>query len=195
MKHAAALTQRNFSLWNWTRRDLVALLLLCIGILFYMDSRNKDYADVKGLETNPEEIQTYVNNNNQGLQEARSDGTSQAKGESTDTEPERPPKPVEPEEEDLNIEKDETIDDISRRGWQALNTNNPDIAIRLFKVVLQKKPNHFYASAGLGRAYESRGQIELAGRQYCNTAGIPTIDYDDMQYWLGYAEQVGTFCQ
>ena len=31
--------------------------------------------------------------------------------------------------------------------------------------------------------------------KYCNTAGIPTIDYDDMQYWLGYAEQVGTFCQ
>jgi hypothetical protein len=170
---------------------IMALLLLsAIGVLVYMNSRKQgDYAEVKGLTTNPDELNGEANEN-EGLQETTSDA------ESGSTSKEESAQDSDAEiEDDLNIEQDETNDDISRRGWQALNTNNADVAIQLFKVVLQRQPDHFYSSAGLGRAYESLGQVELAGRQYCNAAGIPSIDYDDMQYWLGYAEQVGTFCQ
>ena len=162
-----------------------------------MNSRkNPEYADVKGIETNPEQSSADAEPN-KGLQDdkdpQKESASSEGAGQPSSGSESRPPD--QPSDDELNIEADETVDDISRRGWQALNTNNPDVAIQLFKAVLRRQPDHFYSSAGLGRAYEARGQVELAGRQYCNAAGIPSIDYDDMQYWLGYAEQVGTFCQ
>ena len=181
---------------------LAAIVLFAIGSLAYAYIANiKENANLKGLQTNSDRL-TEATEDKEALLEAS--GRNE-EDDSIDSVEEQlattnmgtylnPTMLPDSEGEDLSIETNDTVEDISRRAWEAYNTGNADMAIRLFKVVLERDPNNVYGVSGLGSSYEMRGQNDLAISQYCQVVNIPSIDSEDLEFWLGHAEQLGSFC-
>lgn len=98
------------------------------------------------------------------------------------------------QEENLNVPKDATVDEISRLAWIAYNNDNLRLAEKLFDKALQKKGGHADALFGLGKVKEAQGDIAMAMSKYCKAADLPDIQYDEVMYIVHTAEQTGELC-
>ncbi|MEC8392635.1 MAG: hypothetical protein VXZ58_07135, partial [Actinomycetota bacterium] len=87
-----------------------------------------------------------------------------------------------------------TEKDLNRLGWQALQANQPEAALELFKTVLERKSDHLHSNAGLGKTYEALGLMTEAGKQYCHTSELKSLSDQEREYWINTAGQVGVSC-
>ena len=180
-------------------------------MLFYAVNRKNEKVKLKGVVTNSNKLKE-TKDPKKGLQENRrkqgsgaeqgkkkkaakdSDGQVAKDGETVGTF-QSPAVLPDSEGEDLNISPTDTVDDINRLAWKAYYADNADLAVRLFTISLEKEPNNLHSVSGLGKAYEKKGQKELAVKQYCKVATLPSVETKDVEYWLGHADQLGSSCK
>ena len=91
--------------------------------------------------------------------------------------------------ESLDYSKDRTPTELTRMGFQALyQEKDPDLAIRYFNLALTKNGGYTEAEFGLGKAYEARGEEDLAVEHICKSS------IEETQYRLNSVLQLGRDC-
>ena len=97
-------------------------------------------------------------------------------------------------EENLEFDKLDTADSLSRKAWQAYNKENFDKALRLFKLALKKDRDHQYAIVGIGKTLEAIGQIEDGSAELCKAIESAKASAMDVVYWQSMADQNNHLC-
>ena len=103
-------------------------------------------------------------------------------------------------EESVDFANDKSSRELTREGYRALKEGNPDLAIKLFELALEKDTGFAEAVMGLGKSYQERGELEQAKDAYCRHANLPPESFsqstmvEDVSISQGIVSQLGLTC-
>ena len=171
------------------------IVLFCIVVIAgTWWKSNKDKQEFAGLETNSNVLKPATEEQkglresdkedgqapeNDTIQEGDADPSmdpmtkSGDMSETTSTEGFQDPYPqVLPDvpEESIDFANDKSSRELTREGYRALKDGNPDKAIKLFQLALEKDKGFADAVMGLGKSYQKRGEIDQAKEAFCRHA-------------------------
>ena len=103
-------------------------------------------------------------------------------------------------EESIDFANDKSSRELTREGYRALKDGNPDKAIKLFQLALEKDKGFADAFMGLGKSYQKRGEIEQAKEAFCRHGNLPPESFsqntmvEDVSISQGIVSQLGLSC-